>query len=179
MYLIFTYVILKIIDRFQEPEVTVQCIAGHELVKDISRTTLHCINATWYTTINPSTSIERATGLLPPTESYPFVFATDTTKLDFSRVTIETSNQKPTLIHVDGETQNLYVLQRLDCNPVCEMPCQNNGTCIGPEKCECIPGYAGAQCQVAKCSGAPYKIRNSVMIFRYDMSITLTCISIY
>ena len=35
-----------------------------------------------------------------------------------------------------------YVLLAI-CDPVCE----NGGTCIAPNTCECVDGYSGEQCQ--------------------------------
>ncbi|KAA0199743.1 hypothetical protein HAZT_HAZT002348 [Hyalella azteca] len=62
----------------------------------------------------------------------------------------------------------LYPVGSLACSAVCQKPCLNNGVCVAPEKCKCPDGFAGDHCQVKKCSGAPEKIQNSMMIFSDD-----------
>nr|XP_022288617.1 hemicentin-1-like [Crassostrea virginica]XP_022288618.1 hemicentin-1-like [Crassostrea virginica] len=37
--------------------------------------------------------------------------------------------------------------------PVCSAKCQNGGTCIRPNVCQCAPGYKGATCHIAICEG--------------------------
>ncbi|ETE59643.1 Epidermal growth factor-like protein 8, partial [Ophiophagus hannah] len=32
--------------------------------------------------------------------------------------------------------------------PVCHKPCQNGGSCIQPNKCQCSPGWGGRYCQI-------------------------------
>ncbi|XP_065182554.1 multiple epidermal growth factor-like domains protein 10 [Sycon ciliatum] len=33
--------------------------------------------------------------------------------------------------------------------PICHNPCQNKGLCIGPDRCDCAPGWIGSSCQTA------------------------------
>ncbi|KAK7497024.1 hypothetical protein BaRGS_00011760, partial [Batillaria attramentaria] len=39
--------------------------------------------------------------------------------------------------------------------PVCSAECQNGGTCIGPDTCQCAPGWTGPTCEedVDECEG--------------------------
>ena len=30
---------------------------------------------------------------------------------------------------------------------ICDPACENGGTCIEPNTCECVDGYSGTQCQ--------------------------------
>ena len=40
--------------------------------------------------------------------------------------------------------------------PVCLAPCQNGGTCVGPETCDCAgTGYHGTRCQLADAAPPP------------------------
>ncbi|XP_071158495.1 uncharacterized protein [Mytilus edulis] len=37
--------------------------------------------------------------------------------------------------------------------PICSPPCQNTGTCVGPNTCDCTAGHSGDRCQgIATCS---------------------------
>lgn len=36
----------------------------------------------------------------------------------------------------------------LTCEAICAKPCLNGGVCIGPDKCECAPGWGGKHCHV-------------------------------
>lgn len=36
----------------------------------------------------------------------------------------------------------------LTCEAVCAKPCRNGGVCIGPDQCECAPGWGGKHCHV-------------------------------
>ena len=33
------------------------------------------------------------------------------------------------------------------CTPVCRVPCQNNGECVGPDNCKCPDDFTGDYCQ--------------------------------
>ncbi len=40
-----------------------------------------------------------------------------------------------------------------DCSiPICEMPCQNGGSCTAPNSCECAAGWEGGDCSVPICT---------------------------
>ncbi|MCH8852050.1 MAG: hypothetical protein IID41_05295 [Planctomycetes bacterium] len=40
-----------------------------------------------------------------------------------------------------------------DCSiPICEMPCQNGGTCAAPNTCECAAGWEGGDCSIPICT---------------------------
>ncbi|XP_004624327.1 epidermal growth factor-like protein 8 [Octodon degus] len=36
----------------------------------------------------------------------------------------------------------------LTCEAVCAKPCRNRGVCVGPDQCECAPGWGGKHCHV-------------------------------
>lgn len=36
------------------------------------------------------------------------------------------------------------------CAAVCENGCQNGGRCIGPNRCACVYGFTGPQCERGK-----------------------------
>uniref|UniRef100_A0A8C2V564 Epidermal growth factor-like protein 8 n=1 Tax=Chinchilla lanigera TaxID=34839 RepID=A0A8C2V564_CHILA len=36
----------------------------------------------------------------------------------------------------------------LTCEAVCTKPCRNGGVCVGPDQCECAPGWGGKHCHV-------------------------------
>ena len=36
------------------------------------------------------------------------------------------------------------------CEPVCSVPCLNNGVCVKPNRCFCPPGYPGPDCTGSK-----------------------------
>ncbi|MBZ3889209.1 Epidermal growth factor-like protein 8 [Sciurus carolinensis] len=36
----------------------------------------------------------------------------------------------------------------LTCEAICAKPCLNRGVCVGPDKCECAPGWGGKHCHV-------------------------------
>lgn len=38
---------------------------------------------------------------------------------------------------------------------VCSQTCENGGRCIGPQKCQCLPGWSGTDCSVPVCTGTP------------------------
>ena len=139
--------------RYPERLAVAQCIAGHEMVHHVTRTTALCLEGTWYTALHSSnTSV--LPGALPPPVS--------TTAEDYHSLHGPQMSQHPTEINM----KDMHVFENLICKPVCENSCQNNGTCVGPNMCRCIEGFVGDRCQLAKCSGAPNKILNSVMIFR-------------
>lgn len=35
--------------------------------------------------------------------------------------------------------------------PICNSPCQNGGTCVAPNRCECLPSWTGPACSVPAC----------------------------
>ena len=39
---------------------------------------------------------------------------------------------------------------------ICTMPCQNGGTCVLPDTCECTPTYRGDVCEECKYFTAIY-----------------------
>ena len=43
---------------------------------------------------------------------------------------------------------------------VCQKFCQNGGKCIGPNKCQCQPGYSGQWCEICKYLQVIYQRRN-------------------
>lgn len=148
--------------RYPENDVIVQCTSGYELGPGISRSNLQCVDGIWHTSLsqnhynlqNPSTLNE--TFLPVNTMEDQSEFGADA--LHFSPLSYGLESLEI--------TPDLVPLVSLSCSAVCQKPCLNNGTCIGPEKCRCLQGYAGDHCQVEKCFGAPRKIRNSLMIFR-------------
>ncbi|XP_069880168.1 epidermal growth factor-like protein 8 isoform X2 [Dipodomys merriami] len=36
----------------------------------------------------------------------------------------------------------------LTCEAICLKPCLNGGSCVGPDQCECAPGWGGKHCHV-------------------------------
>ena len=40
----------------------------------------------------------------------------------------------------DKSEEEIDVIDQLHCAPVCKRPCQNNGTCVGPDLCKCTQG---------------------------------------
>ncbi|XP_025093186.1 hemicentin-1-like [Pomacea canaliculata] len=57
--------------------------------------------------------------------------------------------------YVDGVTSGVLCCRRKSKktgkNSVCKPECENGGTCIGPNRCQCASGYKGARCQNAIC----------------------------
>ncbi|XP_076439986.1 sushi, von Willebrand factor type A, EGF and pentraxin domain-containing protein 1-like isoform X2 [Babylonia areolata] len=37
------------------------------------------------------------------------------------------------------------------CVAQCKQPCKNGGRCVGLNKCKCLPGYTGRQCEIPIC----------------------------
>lgn len=46
---------------------------------------------------------------------------------------------------------NLKLIVLLVTPVACTLACQNGGTCAGANRCKCLPGYLGSQCQFAVC----------------------------
>ncbi|XP_005389488.1 PREDICTED: epidermal growth factor-like protein 8 isoform X2 [Chinchilla lanigera] len=42
----------------------------------------------------------------------------------------------------------------LTCEAVCTKPCRNGGVCVGPDQCECAPGWGGKHCHVGRPTSA-------------------------
>ncbi|XP_052248669.1 mucin-5AC-like isoform X9 [Dreissena polymorpha] len=66
-----------------------------------------------------------------------------------------------------------------DCEPVCNPPCANGGTCLLPDTCTCANGFMGAQCQypASNCANPPNP-RNGLVTCQNDTSgarCTVTC----
>lgn len=151
--------------RYPEREATIQCIKGHQLLLAKTRTTLHCNDGLWHLSLPQGTLNLTATGTSADWMGANVVSRT-TGDLPPSVDTINTPGiLRLTNLASSSLVTALSQLPSLACLPVCQKPCLNNGTCVGPERCRCTGGFAGEQCQLAKCAGAPQKIRNSIMIF--------------
>uniref|UniRef100_T1GA61 EGF-like domain-containing protein n=1 Tax=Megaselia scalaris TaxID=36166 RepID=T1GA61_MEGSC len=50
---------------------------------------------------------------------------------------------------VDGQWQHTKTGQSVvpDCEPICDPPCQNSGTCVGFNVCQCSQKYKGPRCE--------------------------------
>lgn len=58
---------------------------------------------------------------------------------------------------LDNLSQFLYVADRNNnviraLTATCSFTCENDGRCIGADKCECKPGWEGIDCTKPKCS---------------------------
>ncbi|CAG2200136.1 unnamed protein product [Mytilus edulis] len=42
------------------------------------------------------------------------------------------------------------------CRSICSPPCQNTGTCVGPNTCDCTAGHSGDRCQ----GSGEYEVNN-------------------
>ena len=62
--------------------------------------------------------------------------------------------------------ENFDLIGEIQCKPVCKQSCQNEGTCITPDKCLCKEAFTGHLCQHEKCQGSPKKLPNSIVSFK-------------
>ncbi|ROT71044.1 putative fibrillin-1 [Penaeus vannamei] len=67
--------------------------------------------------------------------------------------------------------------ERKGCLPRCAIECQNGGTCVAPNMCECPDGYEGHHCQIAICR-ARLEVQNAILCNK-DAGLTVTCTSGY
>ncbi|XP_047736934.1 uncharacterized protein LOC108668644 [Hyalella azteca] len=154
--------------RYPENEVVVQCLPGYAIKKGITRTSLVCSNGSWFTILTPqneSKIINSTPTTSPRSASYPGNNVWAQRSIAYETAKIIYGPRSPGSKYAE---QALYPVGSLACSAVCQKPCLNNGVCVAPEKCKCPDGFAGDHCQVKKCSGAPEKIQNSMMIFSDD-----------
>lgn len=57
---------------------------------------------------------------------------------------------------------------------VCENGCQNGGRCIGPNRCACVYGFTGPQCERGECSSSFF-----FMLIQFVMILSSFQLSLY
>nr|XP_045626152.1 von Willebrand factor D and EGF domain-containing protein-like [Procambarus clarkii] len=66
------------------------------------------------------------------------------------------------------------------CLAACSPPCQNGGTCVAPNTCECVPGFAGDACEILplaemRCGKDPATPRRSSLRMWEDDRRLFSC----
>ncbi|XP_014255233.1 protein kinase C-binding protein NELL2-like isoform X2 [Cimex lectularius] len=73
--------------------------------------------------------------------------------------------------------QEGYTGDGYSCTPVCELPCENGGTCIDGGICSCRPGYQGISCaeDLNECSTGLHSCDNSSLCVNMPGWYYCTC----